>query len=118
MNIGRMRDRITFQRMMDENGQKWQDVMTVHGYINGLNGQEFFSANAGYDTALTVTISVRYHPLLMRVIPTLYRAKSKGVIYDLISPADDKAAEHKEIIFRARRVWSNDDESRASCGCR
>lgn len=107
MNIGKMNSRITFQRTIDD-GETWENILSCSAYINGLSGNEFFIANAGSDSALVVEISCRYQPALMEVIPTEHRAVEGKHIYDLLSPADDKGAEHKEIIFRARRLSSSD----------
>lgn len=106
INTGNMKQLITFQ--YSEDGINWQDKFQRHAYINGLSGTEFFIANAGYDASLTVTISCRYDRMLMQVIPTNYRAVSAdGTIYELISPADDLQYKHREIKFRAKRVYSD-----------
>lgn len=106
MKIGSMNSMVTFQHTED-NGQTWHDKLTVHAYINGVSGSEFFIANAGYDSSLTMTISCRYQPVLMKILPTEYRAVSDGVIFELISPADDIKSAHREIKFRARRLQSD-----------
>ena len=102
-----MNTHIYFQRS-DDDGESWKDFYDCRAYINGVNGSEFFVANAGFDASLAVNISCRWHPRLMQVIPTTYRAVADGVIYDLLSPADDKENAHKEVIFRARRIFSDD----------
>lgn len=104
MNIGTMKNYITFQRT--ENGSEWEDIHSTYAYINGLSGTEFFIANAGGDAALTVTVTCRYNPKLLSILPTDCRIKDeKGIVYELISPADDVRMEHKEIRFRARRIY-------------
>ena len=107
MNINRMNDLLTFQRM-DDSGE-WKDYINVFGYINGVNGNEFFMANAGYETSLTVNISCRYQLALMRVTPMQYRIVSRGIVYELISPGDDVRFRHEEIIFRAKRIYREED---------
>ena len=105
MRVGAMRDTVTFRKTEDE-GITWSDVLTCRACINGVNGSEFFIANAGSVGALTVTISCRYQPLLMKINPTVCCAvDQREQEYELLSPADDKAGEHKEIIFRARRIF-------------
>ena len=44
MNIGAMRDTVTF-KWSDDDGATWSDVLTCRAYINGVNGSEFFIAN-------------------------------------------------------------------------
>lgn len=104
MTIGSMNALITFQRTTD--GQTWEDVMSTYAYINGVSNNEFFIANAGYDAQLTVTVTCRYNPKLLHILPTDHRiVDNKGVVYELISPADDIMMQHKEIRFRARRIY-------------
>lgn len=105
--IGAYREVITFQRA-DDSGA-WSDYATVRGHINGLSGNEFFVANAGYEAALTVTISCRFQLALMRVTPMQYRAISNGIVYELISPADDINYRNEEIKFRAKRIYTEED---------
>ena len=100
-----MRQYITFQRTKDN--LTWEDYYSCHAYINGLSGQEFFIANAGYDSSLAVNIECRYCPQLMAVIPSTFRIMdSSGTEYELISPADDIMMEHKTVKFRGKRVTS------------
>lgn len=97
------RNFITFQRTSDN--VTWEDFYSCHAYINGLSGNEFFIANAGFDSALTVEIECRYCPQLMKIIPTTFRAIcGSGTVYELISPADDIQLEHRTVKFRARRI--------------
>ncbi len=91
-----------------EDNLTWQDYFSCHAYINGLSGTEFFIANAGYDSALTVEIECRYCPELMNVIPSTYRIiDGIGTVYELISPADDIKELHKTIKFRGRRITND-----------
>ena len=100
------RNIITFQRT--EDNVNYTDVYTCHAYINGLYGNEFFLANAGNDSALTVEIECRYCPELM-IISTTHRAvDGEGNIYEIISPADDIQLAHKTIKFRCRKVKLNE----------
>lgn len=97
---------VTFQRTRDS--MAWEDHLSCHAYINGLSGQEFFIANGGFDSSLAVEIECRYFPELMEIIPSTFRAvDSSGVIYELISPADDIRMEHRTVKFRAKRVTSD-----------
>ena len=107
MNLSRMNSRITFQKRNDND--EWEDYLSCYAYINGLSGNEFFAANAGYEAALTVTVSCRFQLALMRVTPMQYRAVSNGIVYDLLSPGDDIQFKHEEVIFRAKRIYSEDD---------
>lgn len=106
ITAGQLNAVICFQRSVND---VWEDHLTCRGYINGLNGTEFFVANAGYEAALTVTIQCRYQPALMRITPMQYRAVSGGVVYELISPADDVGSRHSEIKFRAKRIYTEED---------
>lgn len=107
INAGQLNAKILFQRSKD--GINWSNYVECRGYINGLSGKEFFIANAGYEAALTVTIQCRYQPALMRVTPMQFRAVSDNVIYELISPADDVGYAHREIKFRAKRIYTEAD---------
>lgn len=98
-----MRHLLTFQFTKDN--VNWEDYAEAHAYINGLSGTEFFIANAGYDSSLMVNIECRYDPMLMRIIPNMFRAVDiQGTIYELVSPPDDVQLRHKTIKFRAKRV--------------
>lgn len=101
-----MRNIITFQST--EDNVTYTDILTCHAYINGLYGSEFFLANAGFDSGLTVEIECRYCPELM-IISTTHRAvDGAGNIYEILSPADDIQNMHKTIKFRARRVMPHE----------
>lgn len=103
MNANKLRSTVTFRSSGDE-GETYTDLFTVRAYINGVSGNEFFIANAGYEAGLTVTITCRYQPCLMAINPTNTQCVDEhGYVYDLISPADDKQGMHDEVIFRARR---------------
>lgn len=106
ITAGQLNAVICFQRSVND---VWEDRLTCRGYINGLSGNEFFIANAGYEAALTVTIQCRYQPALMHITPMQYRAVSGGVVYELISPADDVGSRHSEIKFRAKRIYTEED---------
>ena len=96
------RNVITFQKT--EDNINYTDIFTCHAYINGLYGNEFFIANAGNDSALTMEIECRYTPELM-IISTIHRAvDGAGNIYEILSPADDIQLQHKIIKFRVRRI--------------
>lgn len=103
-NPGKYRAKITFQRNTE--GDKWDDYITVSGYINGVSGNEFFIANAGYEAGLAVSIECRYQPLIMKINPMEFRAVSEGIVYELISPPDDLEMRHRFIKFRGRRVYT------------
>ncbi len=100
-----LKETVTFQRY---DGSEWADFLTCHAYINGVSGNEFFIANAGDTAALTVTITVRYQPDVMRITPMEYRAVC-GAVYELISPADDIGFMHREVKFRAKRIYTEAD---------
>lgn len=100
------RNIITFQKT--EDGINYSDIFTCHAYINGLFGNEFFIANAGNDSALTMEIECRYCPELM-IISTTHRAvDGSGNIYEIISPPDDIQLKHQTIKFRCRKVRLNE----------
>lgn len=105
MRSGAYNSIATFQVTNDK--VTWNDCYSCRAYINGASGRDFFIANAGFDCSLAVEISCRYDKALMSVIPTTHRVVDhEGNIYELISPADDIKAEHKEIKFRAKKVFS------------
>lgn len=97
---------ITFQKTNDN--ITYTDIFTCHAYINGLSGDEFFIANAGYEASLMVEIITRYCTELKGVIPMTYRiAAETGEIYELVSPADDIGGKHKQLKFRAKRIYTD-----------
>ena len=101
-----MRNIVTFQKT--EDNINYVDYYRCHAYINGLSGNEFFIANAGYESNLAVDIECRYCPELM-IISTMYRVVDEnGNVYEIISPADDIQLRHKIIKFRARRYLSHE----------
>lgn len=104
-NPGILKETLMFQK--SEDLVTWDNYYTCKGYINGLSGMEFFIANAGWDTTLTVTITCRFQKPLMSVIPTNYRVIDGNTVYELLSPADDVGYKHEEIKFRAKRVYDN-----------
>ncbi len=81
MRAGMLKDTVTFQKY---DGAEWTDHLTCHAYINGVSGNEFFIANAGDTAALTVTVTVRYTPDIMRITPMEYRAVCGGIVYELM----------------------------------
>ena len=101
-----MRNIVTFQKT--EDNINYVDYYRCHAYINGLSGNELFIANAGFDSELTVNIECRYCPELM-IVSTLFRIiDDNGVVYEIISPADDIQLRHKIIKFRARRYLAHE----------
>jgi head-tail adaptor len=107
MKQGLLRQRVTFQVTHDDRAT-WTDMLTCRAYINGVSGNEFFIASTGYVGALTVTITCRYQPALMAVNPTVTQAvDGEGNLYELLSPADDVQSQHREVIFRARRLMTD-----------
>lgn len=107
MNIARLKEKITFQRT--EGQDKWEDYLTVHAYINGVSGTDYFLANAGGEASLTVTVDCRYQSALMRVVPMMYRIKQGDIVYRLESPGDDIQMRHEIVRFRAKRVYTEED---------
>lgn len=111
MKQGLLRDKVTFQTTYDDR-RTWTDLFSCRAYINGVSGNEFFIANAGYDAALVVTVTCRYQPPLMGINPTVCRlVDGKGYVYELLSPGDDKQSMHREVIFRARRLMEGGGEA-------
>ena len=106
MNKHIMRNIVTFQKT--ENNVDYVDYFTCHAYINGLSGQEFFIANAGFDNTLTVNIECRYCPELMIISTTFRIVDENGNIYEILSPADDIQLQHKTIKFRAKRYLQHE----------
>lgn len=107
MNISRMNQRVTFQKINE--ADEWKDFISCYAYINGVNASDFFIANTGGEAALTVTVSCRYQPDLMKITPMQYRIASDGIIYELMSPGDDIMFRHEEVIFRAKRIYTEAD---------
>lgn len=107
MIISRLKEKITFQ--YTEGLDQWEDYLTVHAYINGVSGTDYFLANAGGEASLTVTIDCRYQPALMRVVPMMYRVKQGDIIYRLESPGDDIQMRHELVRFRAKRIYTQED---------
>lgn len=105
MKVGALRDTVTFSYTADE-GVSYTDFLTCRAYINGVNGSEFFIANAGAVGSLVVNVTCRYQPGLMKINPTVCIMRDRnGNRYELLSPGDDKQGMHREVIFRARRLY-------------
>ena len=111
MKISNLKEIITFQ--YDLGADQWTDYLTTHAYINGVNGSEFFIANAGNEGALTLIVECRYQPALMKVTPMQYRIKhtvgETTYYYDIISPADDIQMKHERVKFRVIRTYTRED---------
>ena len=106
-HIARFKEKITFERT--EGGDVWEPYITVHAYINGVSGTDYFLANAGGEASLTVTVDCRYQLALMRVVPMQYRIRQGDIIYDIQSPGDDIQMRHETVRFRARRRYMDED---------
>ena len=111
MNVGELNERITFRRTDDER-ETYTDVLTCRGCIKGVSGDEAYLANAGFEALSVVTITVRYQLAIMGIDPTKHIAVDRsGAVYDLVSPAEDKGGRHIECVFRARRVFADEERS-------
>lgn len=66
MNVGKMRNRITFQRQADEKDElagyedRWVDVATTWAQISPISGKEYFSQVR--ETTVSHKIYCRYRP--------------------------------------------------------
>lgn len=85
MDIGRLKHKITFQRLdntKDEYGEllgEWNDFKTVWAEVKPVSGRQFFSAKQ-INTEISHTVYVRYNPDLL---PNM-RIKYKERIFDIL----------------------------------
>jgi len=104
INASKLTQLITFQQQTD-NGV-WSDVLTTYAEITGLSNSQFYEQYAGGNADEVVTVSVRYKPALMALIPQTTRIIHGENVYDVISPPDNVLFTNVEIKFRARRQIS------------
>lgn len=104
IDASKLRDLVTFQEQ-EESGE-WKDTAKARAYITGLKNSEYWEQYAGGNADQNLTVSVRYKPCLMALIPQTSRLIFDGNIYDIISPPDDVLLRHAEIKFRVRRQIS------------
>lgn len=107
MDIGELRHRITFQKLVtdtNENGfemEDWQDYKTVWAAITNLHGREYFVI-AAVKAENTVKFKIRYIP---NIEPTM-RIIFKGKRYNITSIDNIKYA-NKFIEIKALEVESS-----------
>lgn len=107
MDIGELRHRITFQKLVtdtNENGfemEDWQDYKTVWAAITNLHGREYFEA-AAVKAENTVKFKIRY---IQNIEPTM-RIIFKGKRYNITSIDNIKYA-NKFIEIKALEVESS-----------
>lgn len=105
MDATKLTEKITFQRQ-DTETKDWHDVDTVSAYMAGLKNSEYWQNYLGGNADEVLNVSVRYKPVLAKLIPQTSRIVHGGVVYDIISPPDDVLFKHVEIKFRVRRQIS------------
>jgi SPP1 family predicted phage head-tail adaptor len=107
MDIGELRHRITFQKLVtdtNENGfeiEYWQDYEAVWAAITNLHGREYFEA-AAVKAENTVKFTIRY---VLNIKPTM-RILFKGNQYN-ISSIDNIKYANKFIEIKALEVESS-----------
>lgn len=85
MNVGKMRHRITFQRLPDDKdllggyGENWIDVVTVWAQVSPISGKEYFTQMR--ENTVSHKIYCRYRP---DISPKM-RIKFKNRIFRIIS---------------------------------
>lgn len=105
INASKLTEKITFQQQQSDTGE-WVDILTTYAEIIGLSNSQFYEQYAGGNADEVVTVSVRYKPILMDLIPQTTRIIHGANVYDVISPPDDVLFKKSEIKFRARRQIS------------
>lgn len=122
MHISNLKEVITFQRTFDD-GETYTDYYTTHAYMNGMTTSEFFQTKsggefymdyAGTEGSVITTIVCRYQKALTSVNPMQYRIKhtvdGEDTYYQLLTPPDDVQLKHERIKFRARRIYTLEEE--------
>jgi hypothetical protein len=122
MHLSNFKEIITFQKSTDD-GETYTDFLTTHAYMNGMttseflqtkSGNEFYMDFAGTEGQLITTIVCRYQKALAAINPMQYRVKhtvgDEETFYQLLTPPDDVQLKHERIKFRARRIYTLDDE--------
>lgn len=104
MNIGDLRHRITFQKLIstvNENGFKtedWQDYKTIWASVSNLTGKEYYQA-AAIQAEKTVKFKVRY----FEDIDTSMRILFKDSKYN-INSIDNREFTNKYLEIKALEV--------------
>lgn len=86
MDIGELRHRITFQKLMtttNENGfevEDWVDIKTVWSAVTNLNGKEFFEA-ATVQAEKTVKFTIRFIDRLDETMRILFKQKIYNITF-------------------------------------
>lgn len=104
INASDLTEKITLQCQSDSG--EWSDYYTTYAKFVGLSNSQFYEQYAGGNADEVVTVSVRYKPILMDLIPQTTRIIHGANVYDVISPPDDVLFKKREIKFRARRQIS------------
>lgn len=106
---GRMRHKVTFQRLTvapDEKCEQletWEDYLTVHCAVGQYTGIEKVQARQEI-TESDLTFTVRCSPKLLRLNEQDHRIVFKGEIYDITFINDPSLAHEKLIISAKKRV--------------
>lgn len=107
MEIGELRHRITFQKLVsnpNENGfdiEEWIDIKTVWSAISNLYGREYFEA-AAVQAEKTVEFTIRYLPDIDVSMRILFMDKQFN-----ITSIDNIKYKNKFIEIKAMEVDSS-----------
>lgn len=106
---GRMRHKVTFQRLTvtpDEKCEQleaWEDCITVHCSVGQFTGSEKVQARQEI-TESDLTFTVRFSPKLSKLNEQDFRIVFKGEVYDITFINDPQLAHEKLIISAKKRV--------------
>lgn len=103
---GKLRHRVTFQRLVDGQDaygqpvQTWTDVVTVWAAVEPIRGREYFAA-AQVSSEVTTRIRVRYQPGMTPDMRVRFGARVYGII-SVIDPEE----RHQELQLMCKEVAS------------
>ena len=97
MEAGKLKHRITIQVMNEDD--LWMDLITCQAQVNGLSGNEYWSASAE-QAQTTVDFIVRYMTLLSDLLPQTTRILFRGHSYD-VKNIDNFMYQDRSLKLRA-----------------
>lgn len=105
---GKMRHRLTFQKLISNPDEKceqietWEDYLTVHFSAGDYHGSEKVKARQEV-TEGSMPFTVRYSPKTKVMNEEDFRIVYKGEVYDILFIDDPKLA-HEKLVILAKKV--------------
>ncbi len=97
MEAGKLRHSITIQVM--DTDESWYDLVTCHAQVNGLSGNEYWSASSE-QAQNSVDFIIRYQSSLAALVPQTTRILFRGNRYD-VKNIDNFMYQNRSFKLRA-----------------